>query len=190
MAIRFHKRGLAERLAENRLGLKALERLSESAPTLLKNSPYSRRRKGGRGPADSLKLSVDFPTPRKGGYGSEPENAIRVGNARAVEEKPSRHVALKQRKRVETSRKQKRHKVLASVIIDQLGDAIEQVALKDSKLNKSGEIGGLHSARRLETHQVCFSRTRRRRTCHPNHTRESRCVMDTIELRCRMETSR
>lgn len=35
------------------------------------------------------------------------------------------------------------------MIVDQLGDVIGQVALKDSKFNRGGELTGLHSARRL-----------------------------------------
>lgn len=41
--------------------------------------------------------------------------------------------------------KKKRKKAVAAI----LGDAVAAVALKDSKFNKRGEIGSLHSARRL-----------------------------------------
>jgi len=38
---------------------------------------------------------------------------------------------------------------MTSVILDQVGDAIGAVALKDSKFNRQCEIGSLHSARKL-----------------------------------------
>jgi len=38
---------------------------------------------------------------------------------------------------------------MASIIVDQVGNAIGQVTLKDSKFNKGGDIEGLSSARRL-----------------------------------------
>lgn len=84
-------------------------------------------------------------------YGSDPQSTVdeKINNSPGLEEKLNRHIHKKQRNYIEKSRKEKRHKVLASVIIDQLGDAIEQVAMKDSKLNKGGEIGGLYSARKL-----------------------------------------
>ena len=45
--------------------------------------------------------------------------------------------------------RKRRRKAVAAMIVDQLGDAIGQVALKDSKFNKASELTGLHSARRL-----------------------------------------
>ena len=45
--------------------------------------------------------------------------------------------------------RKRRRKAVAAMIVDQLGDAIGQVALKDSKFNRGGEMMGLHSARRL-----------------------------------------
>jgi hypothetical protein len=47
------------------------------------------------------------------------------------------------------AKKDKRHrrKAMTSVILDQLGDAIGAVALKNSKFNQ--ELGSLHSARKL-----------------------------------------
>jgi len=38
---------------------------------------------------------------------------------------------------------------MASIIVDQVGSAIGQVTLKDSKFNRQGDMGGLSSARRL-----------------------------------------
>lgn len=38
---------------------------------------------------------------------------------------------------------------MASIIVDQVGGAIGQVAFKNSKFRKDGKLGGLHSARKL-----------------------------------------
>lgn len=38
---------------------------------------------------------------------------------------------------------------MASIIVDQVGTAIGQLTLKNSKFNRQGELGGLRSARRL-----------------------------------------
>ena len=51
--------------------------------------------------------------------------------------------------KMSASDKKKRKKAVTSMIVDQLGDVIGQVALKDSKFNRGGELTGLHSARRL-----------------------------------------
>lgn len=66
-----------------------------------------------------------------------------------------------------SERQRRRHKAMASIIVDQVclvslslasplifikfqvGGVIGQVALKNSKFNRDGQSGGLHSARRL-----------------------------------------
>ena len=45
--------------------------------------------------------------------------------------------------------KKRKRKAMTSVIIDQLGEAIGAVALKNSKFNQQGEFGSMHSARKL-----------------------------------------
>lgn len=42
-----------------------------------------------------------------------------------------------------------RKKAMAAVIVDQLGAAVGQVALKNSKFNREGDFGSLDSARKL-----------------------------------------
>lgn len=49
----------------------------------------------------------------------------------------------------ESVRKQKRRKAMTSIIVDQVSGAIGQVALKDSRFNRDGDIGSLSSARKL-----------------------------------------
>lgn len=46
-------------------------------------------------------------------------------------------------------RRNRKKKLVTSVIVDGLGEAIGQVALKDSKFNRQIEIGGAHDAKRL-----------------------------------------
>lgn len=45
--------------------------------------------------------------------------------------------------------RQTRKKAMAAVIVDQLGAAVGQVALKNSKFNRDGDFGSLDSARKL-----------------------------------------
>ncbi|KIY52928.1 hypothetical protein FISHEDRAFT_63582 [Fistulina hepatica ATCC 64428] len=99
VASNFHERALADRLAENRLGLKALDRLSTA--TFIKRGVKGNDNRGHK-----------------------------------VEEKKRR-------------RGRNKNRAFASVIVDQLGTAVTQVALKDSKLHQGAKIGGQHSARKL-----------------------------------------
>ncbi|CUA74641.1 Mechanosensitive ion channel protein 9 [Rhizoctonia solani] len=115
VAIRFHEEALADRLAENHLGLKALDRLSNAA-------------------ASSYSAPVRAPAPTR--PFPDPTRPILPMHAHAHPHKP-----LSEKEKA----KKKRKKAIASM----LGGAITAVALKDSKFNKRGEIGSLHSARRL-----------------------------------------
>ncbi|KAJ6474595.1 Mechanosensitive ion channel-domain-containing protein [Mycena vitilis] len=125
VAINFHQKALADRLAENRLGLKTLDRLSNAQPAP-KKAPYGKR--GRKTPTNS----VDF-------------SNLRL-NQTETQDKPS----SSKLPRKDSARKQKRRKAMASIIIDQVGGAIGQVALKNSRFNRDGEIlGGLASARKL-----------------------------------------
>ncbi|KAJ7767461.1 Mechanosensitive ion channel-domain-containing protein [Mycena maculata] len=126
VAINFHQKALAERLADNRLGLKALDRLSNAQPLPSKKSPYAKR--GHKTPTGSVDLS-----------------SVRVKEVDTMQEKPGSSKVGKK----EFVRKQKRHKAMTSVIVDQVGGAIGQVALKNSRFNREGDLGGLSSARRL-----------------------------------------
>ncbi|KAF7294467.1 Calcium channel [Mycena kentingensis (nom. inval.)] len=123
VAINFHQKALADRLAENRLGLKALDRLSNAQPAPRKN-PYGKR--GRKTPTGS----VDFSSTLR-----LKETEVSQDNDR---EKGSQKLS---------ARKQKRRKAMASIIVDHVGGAIGQVALKNSKFNR--EMGGLDSARKL-----------------------------------------
>ncbi|CAE6438170.1 unnamed protein product [Rhizoctonia solani] len=129
VAIRFHEEALADRLAENHLALKALDRLSNAAGSKIK--AFKKKHKAG---AASRNASVEML-----GTGTGTNSPVsRPGT-------PDANQALKTPLSEKAKAKKKRKKAVASV----LGDAVAAVALKDSKFNKRGEIGSLHSARRL-----------------------------------------
>ncbi|TFL05931.1 Mechanosensitive ion channel-domain-containing protein [Pterulicium gracile] len=133
VAINFHEKALADRLAENRLGLKALDRLSNAQPVYNKKAPYGKK-------AGQVHKSM----------------ASSLGNIdhhdrghKENRSKDSHEKHHKGGKRDLKKERRKRKKAITEVIVDQVGGAIGQVALKDSKFNKENDLGGLHSARRL-----------------------------------------
>ncbi|CAE6480680.1 hypothetical protein ACGC1H_003511 [Rhizoctonia solani] len=130
VAIRFHEEALADRLAENHLSLKALDRLSNAAGSKIRG--FKKKHKAG---AASRNASVELLSAGPGTGTNSPIS--RPGS-------PDASHAHKQLSEKEKAKK-KRKKAIASM----LGGAISAVALKDSKFNKRGEIGSLHSARRL-----------------------------------------
>ncbi|KAL5513321.1 hypothetical protein ACEPAH_3720 [Sanghuangporus vaninii] len=137
VAIRFHQKALADRLAENKLALKALDRLSNAQPVTTKRSPYIlNRRKGHKGSAaGSQSPSMDVINKELGIDGGTPSEGAATDSVSRV-------------KRTQMGRKRRR-KAVGAMIVDQLGDAIGQVALKDSKFNRANELTGLHSAKKL-----------------------------------------
>jgi hypothetical protein len=145
IAIKFHQKALADRLAENRSGLKALDRLSNAHPAAHKK--ISQGRRGHKGTGGSLGTFIDISASLTH---SIPRNSTRDGQNSANEdvdhnpEKPTTNI-----RSGHVERQRRRRRAVASIIVDQLGGAIHQVALKDSRFNRQGEIGGLSSARRL-----------------------------------------
>lgn len=133
VAIRFHQKALADRLAENKLALKALDRLSNAQPTFPRKMPYTSggKRRGHKSNGNSKSASLDM---------LNKEMGIET-SVEPMGENPLPRQTVMGRKR--------QRKAVAAMIVDQLGDAIGQVALKNSKFNRGGEITGLHSARRL-----------------------------------------
>jgi len=126
VSINFHRKALAERLTENKLGLQALDRLSNVHPTSNK-SPWKKRGHRQSASADVLQKG------HKNGQGSARSESTSPENA-----KEKRGLNLRRRK-----------KPVTAVIIDQVGEAIGQVALKDSRFHRQGEYGSLASARKL-----------------------------------------
>ena len=128
VAINFHRKALAERLAENKLGLQALDRLSNVHPAAHK--PMWRK-KGHRQSSSADLLQKGHANTHGSGSSSGSMTPEDSGKKR-------RGPGLGRRK-----------KAVTSVIIDQVGGAIGQVALKDSRLHRRGEYGSLDSARKL-----------------------------------------
>lgn len=155
VAINFHRRALADRLAENRLGLKALDLLSNAHPVST-NRKAAHGKKGSRNPLSSIGASLDLGgltgawTHRKGPSGASGSSSPHDSPPHEQDESAAHHPPEKKRhgpSRAETRRRRRRF--MASIIVDQVGGAIGQVALKNSKFRKDGELGGLHSARKL-----------------------------------------
>ncbi|KAF7356734.1 Calcium channel [Mycena venus] len=140
VAINFHQKALADRLAENRLGLKALDRLSNAQPAP-KKSPYGKRA-GRKTPTGS----VEFSHLRFNSH-SGVDTLQQHDKEKAAGSSTSRSPITPTKK--DSVRKQKRRKAMASIIVDQVGGVIGQVALKNSRFNREGAIGGLESARKL-----------------------------------------
>jgi hypothetical protein len=128
VSINFHRKALAERLAENKIGLEALDRLSNVHPASNKSAW---KKKGHRqsSSADILQKG------HKNGQGSGSSSGSMTPDNNGREK---RGLNLRRRK-----------KAVTSVIIDQVGEAIGQVALKDSRFHRKGEYGSLDSARKL-----------------------------------------
>lgn len=143
MAIDFHRKALADRIAENQLGLKALDRLSNAQPSGMR-VPFSiSKKKGHKSPGDSRRGSVVALNMGDNSASSSPKTEKQKAQMVAG------HNAERTSKQATRERKRKQRKAIAATIVDQLGGVIGQVALKDSKFNKNGEVSGLHSAKKL-----------------------------------------
>lgn len=125
VAINFHRKALADRLAENKLGLRALDRLSNAQPTP-KKSPYPGK-KGHRSRGSSLDML---------GMGGEKGNGTVSGSSTPIEKKEA-----KESKETKRRNRKQRKNVVAAVIVDQLGGALEQVT--------QDQFGSLASASKL-----------------------------------------
>jgi hypothetical protein len=116
-------------------GLKALDRLSNAQPVLAKKAPHARR-----GHKHHATPSFGFVSHNKVAHDEKPKTRAST---------PGIPAPFPRKRLGHAARKQKRRKAMASIIVDQVGSAIGQVTLKDSKFNREGELGGLSSARRL-----------------------------------------
>ncbi|KAL7280810.1 hypothetical protein ACG7TL_005754 [Trametes sanguinea] len=146
VAINFHRKALADRIAENQLGLRALDRLSNAQPAP-KRTPYKSGQKGHRSRGSSLDVLG------MGGKRSRPNSRVNSPERSASAEKNGRGGAsttasgssspspLKEKKETKRSNKRQRRNVVAAVIVDQLGGALEQVT--------QSQFGSLESAGKL-----------------------------------------
>ncbi|KAF7782435.1 hypothetical protein Agabi119p4_1811 [Agaricus bisporus var. burnettii] len=138
VAINFHEKALADRLDENRLGLKALDRLSHASAIPARKSPMARR--GHRSPGSSASLDALAAMDRTHSHDSSQDISP------ITSEKKSSPTDTKMHKRAQRSNRQKKKKAITSVIVDQVGGAIGQVAFKNTD---RGAISGLYSAKKL-----------------------------------------
>ena len=123
VAINFHRKALADRIAENQLGLRALDRLSNAHPAPKKNM-YAGK-KGHRSRGSSLDML---------GMGGEKGG---VSGSTSGSSSPTE----KDKKQTKKQAKKQRRNLVASVIVDQLGGALEQVT--------QSQFGSLASAGKL-----------------------------------------
>ncbi|KAG8938925.1 hypothetical protein FRC04_007324 [Tulasnella sp. 424] len=150
IAIQFHQKALADRLHENRIALKVLDKLSTAIPQF--PIATKKKKKNRHSPGNSLDagmvLGTGFAVPIsfgvvKGGANKKEYAVTKEGSAEGTKMEADGTTKVK---------RTKKSKAVADVLVDQLvdlKDAIGLVALKDSKFNKEGEIASLYSARRL-----------------------------------------
>ena len=129
VSINFHRKALAKRLAENELGLQALDRLSNDQPA--SNKPMWKK-KGHR------RCSPTDPPQKKqkngNGTGSSSGAVTPKNNGKKKGRLGSR----------------RRKEAVTTAIIDQFEEAFGQVALKDSRFHRRGDYRSLDdSARNL-----------------------------------------
>ncbi|KAH7931249.1 hypothetical protein BV22DRAFT_1027481 [Leucogyrophana mollusca] len=152
VAINYHQTALADRLAENRLGLKALDRLSNAQPAVAKKTPYTK--KGHKSALSSFGTSLDLSAFQGGRHnkGASTPDVQGSTNVSPVQEKLEhghKHGGTTNSRTSRAETKRRRRKFMTSIIVDQVSGAIGQVALKNSKFHREGDISSLHSARRL-----------------------------------------
>jgi uncharacterized protein YunC (DUF1805 family) len=148
VAINFHEKALAERIAENQLGLKALDHLSNAQITQIKKS--------------SARKGVKSPTPVYSNPGRVEKEASVTTETLPVDAKKGRSSSPFP----SSPQKSRKKKNVTSVIVNQVGlllpdsdrtwanqfqvgGAIGQVALKHSKFHKQGDSTSVYSARKL-----------------------------------------
>ncbi|KAG0709774.1 Mechanosensitive ion channel-domain-containing protein [Suillus ampliporus] len=154
VAINFHQRALADRLAENRMGLKALDHLSNAQPAPVKKSPHAK--KGHNHALSSFGTAFDLSAFHGKGHRRDETDGLASGQTSTpstpVHEKNEHETHHQSDKKRHTSRaqmKERRKRYMATIVVDQLTGAIGQVALKNSKLHRGGDFHALDSARRL-----------------------------------------
>jgi len=114
VAINFHQKALAERLEENRLGLKALDCLSNAYPGASKKPPYHKRghkRQGSLG-------TMDFATlPHQGQQEDDSINTSTVRDHQTTLVNDSKIFSSKSTPELQPKRRRKK---VTSVIVDQV----------------------------------------------------------------------
>ncbi|KAG2349047.1 hypothetical protein BDR05DRAFT_1028210 [Suillus weaverae] len=154
VAINFHQHALADRLAENRMGLRALDHLSNAQPAPVKKSPIVK--KGHKNALNSFGTAFDLSAFHGKGHRREETDGIASGQASTAAtpvlekyEHEEHHRSDKKRHTSRAETKSRRRRYMATVVVDQLTGAIGQVALKNSNFNRGGDFYALDSARKL-----------------------------------------
>ena len=168
VAINFHEKGLSDRLAENRLGLKALDRLSNAQPQQVRKQPYNK--KGHRSTLGGSLVAFEMfghrEKERKDTHevlgdlnDSLPEAEKDSGEVHELELEQHHHDHHHRHhhhsknkdntKESPVDRKRRKRKAVTSVIVDQVGEAIGHVALKNHGFKREHGAGDLISARKL-----------------------------------------
>ncbi|KAF8904384.1 Mechanosensitive ion channel-domain-containing protein [Gymnopilus junonius] len=143
VAINFHQKALADRIAENQLGLKALDHLSNPYPYSPRKLPHTRK----RGHKENGSIGTfDFQSSGTFDYRSlkKVETSTETSPGSGGETSPLNHPQGPSVKPNGRPRLKKRRRKMASVIVDQVGEAISHVAFRRPRA-----FGGVHSARRL-----------------------------------------
>lgn len=144
VAINFHRKALADRIAENQLGLRALDRLSNAQPAP-KRFSYKTGQKGHRSRGSSMDiLGMNGRRSRPGSRANSPERNEKLngrGGTSSNGSGSSSPAPLKEKKEMKRNNKRQRRNVVAAVIVDQLGGALEQVT--------QSQFGSLESAGKL-----------------------------------------
>lgn len=142
VAIQFHKKALTDRILENKFALKALDKLSSAQSPTGRRTPVFGRRKTPKTTSATVSRDQSYEAlnelpshlqqqqqkqPSSGPH--SPDTVIDVGT-----------------KGVKHSRKKRR--AIASMLLDQVGEAISAFTVKDLNYHKRG-MGSTHSARLL-----------------------------------------
>lgn len=155
VAINFHQHALADRLAENRMGLRALDHLSNAQPAPAKKSPNVK--KGHKNALSSFGTAFDLTAFHGKGHRRDETDGTASGQTSTAatpvleknEHEAHHHRSDKKRRTSRAETKRRRKKYMATVVVDQLTGAIGQVALKNSNFNRGGDLYALDSARKL-----------------------------------------
>lgn len=136
VAINFHRRALADRIAENQLGLRALDRLSNATPN---RTPMNRGHKHGHRPqsrSGSGAVSSVVPSTSTSPTLRDEAEHIRLEKAA--------HKAQRRSERDEDRRRGRIRVKNAAIVV---GDAFTSMALKHTRHDR--EVGAIYSASKL-----------------------------------------
>jgi hypothetical protein len=115
VAINFHQKALADRLEENRLGLKALDSLSKAHPVASKKAPHHKRGHKRRSSVATIDLAT---LPHQGG--EQQDETINISTTRGHHTTLANDSRLLPSKSSPELRPKRRTKKVTSVIVNQV----------------------------------------------------------------------